>query len=74
MCIGGNEMRNWLKELRVENNLTQKELANMINVATTTYASYEQGWRNPPVEKAKKIAIVLDFDWTIFLMDTTRYV
>lgn len=62
-------MRVWLKELRIEKNLTQKEIANIIDIATTTYASYEQGWRNPPVDTAKKISEVLDFDWINFFND-----
>lgn len=59
-------MRDWLKDLRIESGLTQKDIANKVDIATTTYASYEQGWRNPTVENAKKIAAVLNFDWTIF--------
>lgn len=59
-------MRTWLKDIRVEKGLTQKEVASKVDIATTTYASYEQGWRNPTVENAKRIASVLNFDWTIF--------
>lgn len=59
-------MRTWLKDIRVEKGLTQKEIASKVDIATTTYASYEQGWRNPTVENAKRIASVLNFDWTIF--------
>lgn len=32
----------------------------------TTYASIEQGRRNPSVVNAMRIASVLDFEWTIF--------
>lgn len=59
-------MREWLKKQRVEKGLTQKEVADSINIPVTTYASYEQGWRNPTVNNAKKIGKLLGFDWTFF--------
>jgi Helix-turn-helix. len=33
----------------------------------TTYASWEQGVRNPSIDKAKDVSEILGIDWTIFL-------
>ena len=38
-----------MKELRVEANLTQKELAEKLNLGQATIASYENGTREPHV-------------------------
>lgn len=62
-------MRIWLKEKRLEANLTQKKAAKLVGVARTTYAMYEQGERNPSVGVAKRIADTLDFKWTLFFED-----
>lgn len=61
-------MRIWLKKIREENGLTQQDVAELADVERTTYASIEQGRRNPSVVNAMRIASVLDFEWTIFLM------
>lgn len=59
-------MREWLKKIRLERNLTQEEFADVLQIKRTTYAMYEQGERTPSVSNAKKIAEELDCDWTIF--------
>ena len=54
-----------LKELRKQNNLTQKFICEKINIPRRTYNSYEQGLCEPGIEVLKKIAdlyeISLDF-------------
>lgn len=69
-------MRSWLKELREQKAYTQEEVAKKAGIERTTYASIEQGRRNPSVSKAMRIASVLDFDWTLFfdkkLLETTH--
>ena len=40
--------------------------AKEIGIAKTTYSSYEQGYRNPTVQTAKKMAKILQVPWTIF--------
>lgn len=57
-------MRSWLVKLR--GNQSQDKLAKKIGVAQSTYAAIETGSRNPSVETAKKIAMVLGFEWTKF--------
>ena len=63
-------MRIWLKHKRIEYNLSQQELASKVGVNVTAIGKYELGHRRPSYEIAKKIAEVLDFDWTIFFEDT----
>ncbi|EAG6563614.1 helix-turn-helix transcriptional regulator [Listeria monocytogenes] len=65
-------MRTWLKNLREEKGLTQLELAELSNVERTTYASIEQGRRNPSVANAMRIAEVLNVEWTIFFDPKVR--
>lgn len=51
-----NEFKEVLKGLRIQNNLTQKEIANIINVSERTYSRYETGDREPRIETLIKIA------------------
>lgn len=59
-------MRKWLKEKRLEEKLTQEEVAIKADIARTTYAAYEQGERDPSVGVAKRIGNVMNFPWTLF--------
>lgn len=45
-----------LADLREQRNLTQRELAKKINVASSAIAMYETGERTPSLNKAKEIA------------------
>lgn len=45
-----------LKLLRTEKNLTQKELADILNMQNTAISKYELGERKPDQETLKKIA------------------
>ncbi len=47
---------NKLKELRKEKKLTQKDLAQLLNVAPTTYLGYEKGLNEPTIETLCKLA------------------
>lgn len=62
----------WLIRKRIENNLTQAEVANRANIARTTYAMIEQGRRLPSVPVAKRIATVMNFKWTLFFEDISH--
>ena len=61
-------MRNWLKELRKQAGLTQQQVADLAGVSQGFYGNIELGKRGHklPVETAKRIAEVLEFDWQRF--------
>ena len=50
--------KNRLKELRGEKGLTQRELADLINLSSSTIAMYETGQRMPDPEILQKLADV----------------
>ena len=52
MVILGNR----LKELRLENNLTQKQIATRLGVAICAISSYESGQRYPTYDSLKTLA------------------
>lgn len=47
---------NRLNDLRVKNNLTQEDVANILGVGRTTYAMYEQGNRQMDYDILVKLA------------------
>ena len=57
---------NWLKKTRKNKKLTQCDIANACGYSQTAYCMIENGNRRPSVELAKKIAKVLEIDWTRF--------
>lgn len=62
-------MRFWLRDLRLNNQMSQKDVANLASVDVTTINKIELGERRPSPETAKKIAAVLGFDWVKFFED-----
>lgn len=59
-------MRKWLKEIRKTKKLTMKAVAESAGISESYYCTIENGSRNCPVETAKRIAAVLEFNWTKF--------
>lgn len=55
-------IKNIIKKMRKEKNLTQKELADLINVAQTTLSGYETGYSNPEFSLINKIANICDYE------------
>ncbi len=53
-------MKNNLRELRIENNMTQEELARALEVSRQTISSLEQGRYDPSIQLAFKIAILFE--------------
>jgi transcriptional regulator with XRE-family HTH domain len=52
-----------LKKLRLERGLSQKEVANMVNVAQPTYWKYEHGsvpYKNTQIQLAKVFEMTVD--------------
>ena len=61
-----------LKELREEKGLTQKDLANFLNLNSVTYLHYEKSQRQPPLEILADMAKF--FDVTVdYLLGLTDY-
>lgn len=60
------ELGKILKTKRLALNMSQKQFAESCGMSQQHYAFIEAGTRRPSPEKAKKIAEVLGFDWTLF--------
>ena len=58
-----------LKSLRIERNMTQKELGSEVGVDARTISSYETGVRELPVKIAKRIGKIFKIDWWILYED-----
>lgn len=55
-----------LKAKRQQKGMTQVELAKAIGRSQSSVTRFETGITRPKPETAKKIAAVLDFNWTEF--------
>ena len=58
--------RDWLIEERKKKDLTYTDVASKAGVTGIHIYNIETGKANPSIDTAKKIAKVLDFDWTRF--------
>ncbi|QVK18641.1 helix-turn-helix transcriptional regulator [Mycoplasmatota bacterium] len=54
-------MKNKIKELRTHQNMTQQDLADLINVSRQTIISLENGKYNPSITLAYKIAKIFNY-------------
>ncbi|WP_311537788.1 helix-turn-helix transcriptional regulator [uncultured Anaerococcus sp.] len=52
-----------IKELRIKNNLSQKEMGKIIGVNGRAIGNYERGIRALSVDKAKKLGEYFKFNW-----------
>lgn len=59
-----------LKAIRKAKGLRQADLAQAANISQSLVVKIEQGDRKPSVKTAKKIAAVLEIDWTEFFKET----
>ena len=60
---------NLIREKRIKKGLTQEQLAEITQIGRVNITRYENGKITIPVSKAKKIASVLGFDWTLLYED-----
>jgi len=60
-----------LKLLRQENNWTQKDLADRINVSAKTIGAWERGTREPPMDTITVFANIFDVS-TDYLLGTSN--
>ena len=61
-----------LAEIRKQKGMTQETVSELAGIRRASYTNIEQGRRTPSVETAKRIASVLEFDWTCFFEETNR--
>lgn len=62
-------MREWLRKIRTDTELSEMEVARRAGIAQPFYHNIEMGIKNPSVDTAKRIAAALSFDWTLFFAD-----
>ena len=62
-------MRSWLRAIRQMKGLSEKAVAEAVGIAQPVYHRYETGEGTPSVPTAKKIGMLLGFDWTLFYPD-----
>lgn len=62
-----------LKQLRLENKLTQKQVAERIGVAISAVSSYESGTRYPAYESLLKLARIYHVSTDYLLGATDRH-
>ncbi len=60
-----------LKDLREDNDFTQKQIAELLNCKQNTYQQYESEKRQIPIESLKKLAIIYktSIDYIVELTD-----
>lgn len=64
---GGDSMeRNWLRRIRLNQRMSQKELSDKAKINRSFYTQIENGKRNPSPYTAQRIARVLGIPWTFF--------
>lgn len=56
----------WLQKIRKNKGFKAKEVAAKVGLKVSSYSKYETGQRKIPVVVSKKIASILDLDWTMF--------
>lgn len=61
-------MRDWLIAIRHQKGMSQKQIADSTGISQGFYSYIENGHRGAklPVQTAKKIAAVLEFEWERF--------
>ncbi len=60
-------MRDWLKRIRENQEITQRQLSLELDISESYYSLIENGERRPSPEVAQKIAAFLGgFEWTRF--------
>jgi len=65
-------MRRWLIERRKSRELTQTCIAGRAGISRSYYTQIERRQRSPSIPVAKKLAEILEFDWTCFYDDESN--
>lgn len=63
-----------IRNLRIDNDLTQTQIANMLYIGQRTYSNYEIGNCHYPLDVVKKLAVFYDtsIDYLLELTDDPR--
>lgn len=63
-----------LKDLREDNDLTQRELADKLHISQNTYSQYENGVRQLPIEMLIKLSYLYNVstDYILRLTDNPK--
>lgn len=63
-----------LRDFREDKDLSQQKMAELLNVAQTTYSDYERGKINIPLDTLKKLALFFDtsIDYLLELTDESK--
>lgn len=63
-----------LKDFREDKDISQKKMAEILNVAQTTYSDYELGKINIPLNTLKKLALFFDtsINYLLELTDVSK--
>ena len=54
------EFKNRLKKIRIDRNMTQKNVYELLGVSPNCYASWEQGRTQPDIEMIKKLCEIFN--------------
>ena len=71
--MGDNKIPEALKELRIQNGMTQAQFSKKLNIARQTYSAYERGVRTPDLDLVKNVAELYDvsLDWLVLGKEET---
>ena len=63
-----------LRDFREDKDISQKKMAELMNVAQPTYSDYERGKINIPLDTLKKLALFFDtsIDYLLELTDESK--
>ncbi|MBQ2879848.1 MAG: helix-turn-helix transcriptional regulator [Anaerotignum sp.] len=63
-----------LRDFREDKDISQQKMAELLNVAQTTYSDYERGKINIPLDTLKKLALFFDtsIDYLLELTDEAK--
>lgn len=67
------ELKERLKTLRKQNHLTQKQIAQHLNITSSGYSNYEQGISTPDISTLEKIAKIYDITMDELLYDKKNF-
>lgn len=62
-----------IKQIRLSKNISQKQLASILNIPVSTLANYENNHREPKIETLKKIANALSVPLTDLMNDSLHH-